>query len=146
MIEGSCLCKAVRFEIDEIAGEYVLCHCPSCRKASGTAFAANVSVPLESFTLVSGESNLSVFESSPNKLRHFCSNCGSPLFTKVGTNPEFVRVRLGSLDSEFEQRPSAQIFTKLRAHWHVLDETIPSFEEWPSEGAVQIRGSHQPGT
>lgn len=146
MHRGSCLCGRVQYKAAEIVGDYVLCHCPSCRKASGAAFGANVSVPLESFSVETGESDISTYESSPNKVRHFCSICGSPLFTKVGVKPEYVRIRLGSLDSEFSRKPSAHIFTGLKADWDEPHEGTPSFEKWPTKGEVSIEGSRQPGT
>ena len=37
MIRGSCLCGAVRFEIDRVRA-LTHCHCTICRKLSGAAF------------------------------------------------------------------------------------------------------------
>lgn len=37
MFNGSCLCGGVTFSFEEVLGDYVYCHCPSCRKASGSA-------------------------------------------------------------------------------------------------------------
>ena len=141
---GSCLCGKVSFKAEEIVGDYVLCHCPSCRKASGSAFGANISVPIKAFKLMTGEDFISTYESSPNKVRHFCSCCGSPLFTKVGASPEYVRVRLGSLDTPYVKSPSAQIFTAQKAEWHSPDPKIPCFDTWPTHDQIDIKGSRQP--
>lgn len=146
LYQGSCLCGKVKYQFLEVVGDYVFCHCKSCRKSSGSAFAANVSVPIGNFEILSGEDEVNTYESSPGKHRHFCSVCASPLFTKVGSNPKFVRIRLGSLDSEYTHLPKGHIFVRDKAKWEPIDVEIPSFDEWPSEDEVLIRGSHQPNT
>lgn len=40
-IGGSCLCGAVAFKVRLPFHEFVNCHCSRCRKASGSAYAAN---------------------------------------------------------------------------------------------------------
>ncbi|MEM8766101.1 MAG: GFA family protein [Pseudomonadota bacterium] len=143
MFQGSCLCGSVRYQFKEIAGPYVYCHCSSCRKASGSAFAANVAVPSSDFNLIEGEALLSCFESSPGKRRYFCSKCGSPLFNKVGTAPALVRVRLGSLDSPFTEPPAAHIFTSEKAPWYEIQEGARQFPAWPKPEALAVPGSRQ---
>ena len=58
VLSGSCLCGAVVFEADAHAGVITFCNCRNCRKASGTAFAANMSVPRNGFRWVKGEDAL----------------------------------------------------------------------------------------
>lgn len=140
---GSCLCKTVQYEAADYAGPYVYCHCTSCRKASGSAFAANIAVPIGSFQVKSGSDALTVFESSPGKRRYFCGRCGSPIYTTVGENPKVARVRLGSVDSEFSDRPAAHIFVGEKAHWHNIDKEIRAFSEWPDSKLFTIPGSRQ---
>jgi len=41
MIEGGCLCGGVRFRVKGKLGPAAYCHCQQCRRASGSAFAAN---------------------------------------------------------------------------------------------------------
>jgi hypothetical protein len=80
MYEGSCLCKSVRYEVTGELGDFGYCHCTSCRKASGSAHAANSPVDRARFRLLSGRETLREYESSPGKLRAFCGNCGSPIY------------------------------------------------------------------
>ena len=58
MLEGSCLCNAVRYEIHGELGPIVMCHCSRCRKANGSAFATNASVSTSAFHLVQGQEAL----------------------------------------------------------------------------------------
>jgi hypothetical protein len=145
LYEGSCLCGKVKISFSEISGDYVFCHCKSCRKSSGSAFAANVSVPVNSLE-VDGSEYVNTYESSPGKLRHFCSVCASPLFTKVGSNPLFARVRLGCLDTEFSVPPKGHIFVGSKASWEPIQGEVPCFDTWPPDDEIQLNGSHQPKT
>ena len=62
MIQGSCLCGGVKFEITRAVGPFELCHCSRCRKASGSAFAAGLGVLREDFrTTENIENQLAVY-------------------------------------------------------------------------------------
>ena len=77
-------------------------------------------------------------------MRHFCNRCGSPLFTLIGSNPVFARVRLGSLDSEFSQLPAAHIFMSEKALWDNPELDVLSFSGWPEADKISIKGFPQP--
>ena len=143
MHRASCLCGGVVMTAGVLEGPYVLCHCQSCRKASGSAYGANIAVPQDQFEIVQGETLVRTFESSPGKVRHFCGHCGTPLFTRVVESSEYVRLRLGILDTELAEQPTAQIFTADRAPWHTLDESLKCYDAWPDAEAIRIPGSNQ---
>jgi len=143
-MHASCLCGTVCFTFPKTVGEFVYCHCQSCRKSSGSAFGANVSVPSDELHFETGQDNIGTYESSPGKVRHFCKTCASPLFTKVGENPPYIRVRLGVIDTDFSQLAAAHIFMQDKAQWHDPDRTMTKFDEWPDNSSVHIAGSRQP--
>ena len=91
MIEGSCLCGAVRYSVAEAAGPLVHCHCRTCRKAHGAAFSTVLPVRANGFRWLSSEARLAHFESSPGKKRWFCSRCGSQLISTRDALPQFER-------------------------------------------------------
>jgi hypothetical protein len=125
MIRGSCLCGAIRYEIRGDLGPIVLCHCVQCRKAQGSAFAANAAVSTADFTIVAGGEALAAYESSPGKKRHFCRHCGSPIMSARDSAPGFVRVRIGTLDDPGEARPTAHIFVASKAGWDEIRDSLP---------------------
>ena len=93
MLTGSCLCGSVRFRIDGELGPAGYCHCSQCRKASGSAFAANAPVRRKYHSFTRGEGSIREFESSPGKFRAFCCHCGSPLYSRLDAEPETLRIR-----------------------------------------------------
>ena len=143
--EGSCLCQSIRYRIDGELGDFGYCHCKSCRKASGTAHAANAPVERARFHLVDGAATLREYESSPGKLRAFCSRCGSPIYAYLRATPDVLRIRLGSLDTPFTKRPQAHTFVSDKAPWDPIDDDrIPQFPQWAPKAVLNQRGSRQP--
>jgi hypothetical protein len=128
MLTGSCLCGSVRFRIDGKLGPAGYCHCSQCRKASGSAFAANAPVRRKYHSFTRGEGSIREFESSPGKFRAFCSHCGSPLYSRLDAEPETLRIRLGTLDQDPGRRPLAHVWVASKAPWHTIGDDLPRFE------------------
>ena len=97
-MKGSCLCGAVGYEVDALAGPIVHCSCQTCRKAHAAAFTSTARVERE------GQDKLTAFESSPGKLRHFCSVCGSHLMAERQHPPQAL-VRVATLDEDPQRTP-----------------------------------------
>ena len=144
MHKGSCLCGSVRYEIDGELGEFGYCHCRSCRKASGSAHAANAPVERAQFRLLSGVATLREYESSPGKLRAFCSACGSPIYAYLTATADLLRIRLGSLDTPFTAQPRAHTWVSDKAPWEPIAEGLPQFPQWAPKSVLNQRGSRQP--
>src|SRR5438093_8191191 len=109
MISGTCLCGAVSFAIDGQLTPIQYCHATRCRKATGSAFAAEVAAKASDFRWTRGEDLVTVYEApllrEPRPYRHaFCRVCGSPLPVPLeGT--DFVVLHAGVLDGELATRP-----------------------------------------
>jgi len=128
MISGSCLCGGVSYEIDGELGVIAMCHCSMCRKASGSAFATNASVPRQSFRLRSGADLVQRYESSPGDWRSFCRVCGSPIYKEMGAAPEQVRIRLGLLDDDPGSRPAFHYAVNFKAAWFEIHDSLPQLD------------------
>ena len=144
MHKGSCLCGSISYELDGELSDFGYCHCRSCRKSSGSAFGANAGADLAKLTLSDPKGFLRKFESSAGKIRAFCSNCGSPLYAYLARTPEAIRMRLGTLDTEFAKRPGAHIFVSDKAEWDEIHDALPRFNTWPSREVIGLKGSKQP--
>lgn len=129
MHTGSCLCGAVRFEVEGPLAPIQLCCCGQCRKAQGSAFGANIPVSSAAFRLVSGEAELKEYRSSPGKRRVFCGVCGSPVFSQRDETPEVMRLRAGSLDEPVETRPGFWFYTASQASWWPPQDDLPRHAE-----------------
>lgn len=128
---GSCLCKAVRFEVEGDFEQFYLCHCEYCRKDTGSAHAANLFSTTATLKWICGEDHVRVFNLPSTRHRHcFCSTCGSAL-PDVQMNGQLLKVPAGSLDSPVRIRPDAHLFFSSRANWDEALEKIPTVERLP---------------
>ncbi len=130
MYAGGCLCGSIRFEIEGPIRNIVYCHCSQCRKAQGSAFATNGIVMASDFKIISGQGELTAYESTPGQTKYFCKTCGSPLMSKSEATPDQVRVRLGTIESDIEERPMAHIFVTSKAGWEEISGDLPQFESF----------------
>lgn len=122
---GQCLCGAVQFCISGEFESFFLCHCARCRKDSGSAHSANLSLSKAKVNWVSGENNIKTFRLAGSRhIKSFCKNCGSalPVFQ---VDLGLLVVPAGSLDSRIDIRPNAHICFSSRADW---DSDLASIE------------------
>lgn len=126
-VEGSCLCGAVRYEVDELASPIGFCHCLTCQKAHSSASAPTARVEPARFRWLRGLELLQGFESSPGKIRQFCGQCGSHIVAiKEGQNQWILRV--ATLDADPQVRPAVHIWTSHEVPWLVAAD-LPAFPE-----------------
>ena len=103
---GGCLCGAVRVVARGRPLREGLCHCMDCRKHHGALFHASAIFAAGEVTVTGATGSF--------RGRHFCPNCGSPVFSVTG---EEVEVHLGTLDKPDLFRPSYELWTLRRESW-----------------------------
>ncbi|MGJ8647178.1 MAG: GFA family protein [Marinomonas colpomeniae] len=128
MYLGRCLCGEVEIKINGDITDIIHCHCSLCRKNSGTAYATNGFIQSSEFEFVSGEKSLSLFSLKPGRSRHFCSKCGSPVYSSNDQEPTRFRIRLGILDSDIKERPISHNFVSSKANWDDIDADLPRYD------------------
>jgi hypothetical protein len=121
-MKGSCLCGAVRFEIDEAPATFRACHCSQCRKLSGYYWAA-FSVPEDKFRLTEGR-GLKWFRSSDWAKRGFCGECGASLFYKLNDHAT-IEVAPGSIDGATGTRVAGHIYVESKGDYYDLTDGLP---------------------
>ena len=131
MHAGECLCGKIKYQIQGELEPIQICHCSQCRKAQGSAFVTNIPGKEVNFTVNEGSDLLKHFESSPGKYRFFCSNCGSPMFSKTNKVPGAVRIRAGTLEGDLLTRPAYHICFDSKANWFDVNDDLPKFSEKP---------------
>lgn len=130
MYQGKCLCGAVTISIEGGISDIIHCHCSLCRKNSGTAYATNGFINSADFRIVTGANSLSSFSFKPGRERHFCTHCGSPVYSSNEQDPSRLRIRLGILDSDISERPISHNFITSKANWEELDAQLPRYESF----------------
>ncbi|MBC7984837.1 MAG: GFA family protein [Candidatus Obscuribacterales bacterium] len=132
VVQGSCLCGGIAFEIDEQPTRMVNCHCSRCRRSRGTAHGTNFFVDKTKLRWVRGADKLKTYKVPDAKVfaTSFCGDCGSVMpasFDAIGT----YLVPVGSIDTPLTLTPAVNIQVGSKAPWFTVDDSLPQFEAMP---------------
>lgn len=134
---GSCLCGALKYEIEgELAGVW-MCHCSNCRKVSGGAGNTIVIVPRERFRWLSGEDHRVTYALRPTYSITRCTTCGTPL--PAEEDERNIYLTAGTLDDPLGAGITNHIFYGSRADWERDADGVRYFVE-RSSGPEHPRG------
>lgn len=137
MYKGSCLCGAIKYEVESLPGRTYNCHCSQCRKSHGAAFATQSLCKGRTLRYTQGEELLSEY-TGHGGVRAFCSTCGSRLMNYAPDKSLYLSVALSSIDSDTNNEaatPIAHAFVDSKADWYTPSKDISSFPGMP-DGAL----------
>ena len=125
---GQCVCGAVHYTVADEFRYAANCHCPDCRKATGSAFKPFAGIERDKLHLTQGADHLLIYgDEHGHDVR--CRGCAALLYSVVREGA-FVHVALGSLDDEPTLRPAAHIFVGSKAPWFTITDELPQYEEY----------------
>jgi hypothetical protein len=134
MLRGSCLCKAIRYEIAGSVHDVHHCHCSICRKGHGAAFSTFARLTAADFRVVAGGDQMHGYRSSPPLERTFCATCGARLTIRFDGMPDTVWVSLATLDDDAGVRPGGHMFVASKAPWVEITDGLPQYPEYGPMG------------
>jgi len=136
MVQGSCLCGQIEYEVELIPGKTFNCHCSFCRKAHGAAFVTLTLAKGETLNIKKGKENLKEHKNDLDGFRAFCSNCGTRLMNYAPDKSMYLVIALSTIDTPVNFQPRAHANIESKASWHEPYEGIPAFQGIP-EGALE---------
>jgi len=125
ILEGGCLCGAVRYRLTAALVATLYCHCRMYQRAHGAPAIAWLAVPFAAFKLTEGTPT--AYRSSDHAFRHFCGRCGTPLLCHEADNPKYMDVSIASLDTPEAVPPSSHIWTDSRVPWFDTADDLPRY-------------------
>jgi hypothetical protein len=127
---GRCYCGVVRYRLDGELGPLVNCHCRSCRRAHGSAFATVARVPSGELHVTAGADAVREYRTGEGS-RCFCERCGGRLFNRAASSDAFVMVVVATLDDEPEDRPVMHVNVESKAPWYEILDRLPQHAALP---------------
>ena len=135
-IAGGCLCGGVRYSSEVGPSLTAVCHCKHCQRQTGSSFSILVAMPKGSLE-IKGES-LAAFddvgESGLPVIRHFCRDCGSPIFSDVSAMSDVDFLKAGTLDDASWLQPQVHIWCSHMQPWVSIEADTQRFEKNPPAG------------
>ena len=133
-ITGHCLCGAVTYAADAAPIAQAVCYCTDCQRQTGDPFSVIVGVPRAAFTVegdtLSSFTTIGTDHGGPTE-RHFCSACGSPLFSIAAVAPQFAFIKAGTLDDASWLEPALEVWTSSALPWAPHFEGATRLERGP---------------
>lgn len=118
--KGSCLCRAVSFEVTGDLPPPSTCHCTQCRKHSGH-FEAGTDVQ-RSAVKIHGDKHITWYRTE-NVRRGFCATCGSSLFFDAdGKN--WIGIAMGAFDTPTNTKLRMHIFVANKGDYYDISDGL----------------------
>jgi hypothetical protein len=130
VLSGRCLCGAIRYQCGPPLSPPTLCHCESCRRASGAHAVGWLTVQAAHFSYSAGAPR--EFASTPAVRRSFCAACGTPLTYRHARRAGEVDVTLCSLETAVQLAPVDHVWMQDALAW-----------DRPADGLLQHRASRR---
>ena len=124
IIQGGCLCGAVRYEAIGKPFNVTHCHCTDCRRSSGAAFVTWASFRRAEFRFTQGEPRVVPWA---GRLRSFCAACGTPLTFMTAPQANEVDVTVCSFDHPGAIAPADHTWVDDRLPWIRLADELPAY-------------------
>ncbi len=127
-IKGSCRCGKVSYTTSADPVFVGVCHCTSCQKSTGSAYASVVAVPTAALTVTGTTTQFdSVGDTGQATHRTFCPVCGSTVTQSADVMAGITMVPVGSLEDPASVKPGMQIFCDSALPW----APIPDMQSFP---------------
>jgi hypothetical protein len=126
IVEGGCLCSAIRFRISGEPVSSSICHCATCRRASAAPTVAWLSFDRGRVDMLSGHPR--TYRSSQGVVRQFCGTCGSQISYESAESPSTIDITTASLDNPNLFAPTMEVWLEHRVSWQAAD---PSRTQYP---------------
>jgi hypothetical protein len=125
VLQGGCLCGALRYESSDPPVDTGYCHCSLCRRSTGAPVLAWASVPVTSFSYVRGAP--AIYASSTRGQREFCAHCGTQICYRQTRDTQTVDINVGSLDDPALCPPQVHIYDADRIAWFETADVLPRY-------------------
>ena len=134
-IKGGCLCGKVTYASSAEPIFMGVCHCRTCQKATGSAYASVLAVPSAALSVSGTTSRFDGKGDSGNAThRDFCPSCGSTVMQTADVMAGVTMIPVGTLDDPGWVKPAMQIYCDSAMAWATLGGDIQSFPKMPMPG------------
>ncbi len=126
-VSARCACGQVSMRIAGQVASMFMCSCLDCQRATGTGHSTVVLVPAE---MLDVDGTTKTFarpaDSGATFTRHFCPDCGTPLYGQSSRAPELRMMPAGFFAGQNEWfAPNQLIFARSHREWDLVADHLP---------------------
>ena len=152
-MEGGCACGEIRYRLESRPLFIHCCHCRSCQRETGTAFALNALIETSRVRLLQGTPHTVHTPSDSGKGQDIvrCPVCQVAIWSHyAGAGSAIAFVRVGTLDEASGFEPDIHIYTASKQEWVLIPEDQPAVAQyyspkdfWPAESLARWQALRQ---
>ena len=137
-VTARCACGGVAMSIRGPVVSMLLCSCLDCQRASGSGHATVALVPAEGLTVDGTTKSFDrPSDSGATFTRHFCPDCGTPLYGRSSRAADIRMIPVGFFAGQNEwYEPGQLIFARSRQAWDLIADHLPLHETY-REGSTR---------
>ena len=126
---GGCQCGSVHYVLATEPIRVAACHCEECQRQSGSAFGMSMSVKKDSLTVTGLTKQFTRVADSGNEVTGvFCPECGVRIYHVLGSAPDVVSIKPGTLDDTRWLRPGSFIWMKSAQGWVPVPDNVKALK------------------
>jgi hypothetical protein len=130
-IKGSCRCGKVTYVSSATPVFIGVCHCRTCQKSTGTAYASVLAVPAASVSISGTTTRFDdIGESGKATHRDFCPTCGTTITQSADLMEGITMVTVGTLEDPTWAQPGMQIYCDSALPWAKISD-VQGFPKMP---------------
>ena len=120
---ASCRCGQLKATVMGEPVRVSVCHCLSCKKRSGSAFAVQARWPVERVTIEGRSKSFVNVADSGNRITfHFCPDCGSDVHYEIDGKfddkfNDLIAIPLGAFDDPYSLTPAFSVWEERKHGW-----------------------------
>jgi len=135
LYNGRCSCGKVSFETTAAPDWIGICHCDTCRRATGGVLGGACGFPRDAVT-INGKTHQH-YQATAEVRRSFCSNCGSSISYQSSRWPTDIHIMIGVFDEPENLTPQFHLFIKDRLPWICLADTLVQYNTTPGNSTAE---------
>ena len=131
LINGSCNCKIVKFQVDIDKLKIIVnCHCNLCKEMNGSVFSTYAVFLNDGFELISGNEYIKTHQATKNAIKYFCTNCGTPLYNLNPVKHNGITiVYYGSVPGLRLYSPTVNTYCESKLDWLSNLDNLNNFQK-----------------
>lgn len=140
------MCNSIQFQLTAMPLFTHACHCSSCQKITGSAFAMSTFFLATDLDVLAGEA-FSIEQPTNTGSRNvfLCPACQTVVWAESSDQKNVMIIRSGVFSDKTAIQPDAHIWTRRRQSWLALGRDTPQFagnyvrsETWPQTSLMRI--------
>ena len=115
----------------------LMCACQDCQRASGTGHSTVALVPTAALTVSGAAKGFDrTSDSGATFTRHFCPQCGTPLFGQSSRAPDIRMIAVGFYTGQNDWfAPNQLIFARSHQAWDLIADHLPQHNTYREQAA-----------